>query len=172
MPMAIDVARWQGEPVAMVVASSRAIAEDACELIEIEYSPLDPACDMENALAPEAPVIHKEFGNNLAWKREVNAGDVDAIFARDDLTIVERTFRFNRHTGVTLEPRSSVVDYNGADDTLTYWYSGQAPHMMQAVISKHIDIREENIPRMSAALLASRFTPMEMKLQHAWPQKS
>ena len=145
MPMAIDVTRWQGEPVAMVVASSRAIAEDACELIEIEYSPLDPACDMENALAPEAPVIHKEFGNNLAWKREVNAGDVDAIYSRDDLTIVEKTFRFNRHTGVTLEPRSSVVDYNGADDTLTYWYSGQAPHMMQAVISKHIGIREENI---------------------------
>ena len=145
MPMAIDVARWQGEPVAMVVASSRALAEDACELIEIEYSPLDPACDMENALDPDTPVIHEEFGGNLAWKREVNAGDVDAIYTRDDLTILERTFRFNRHTGVTLEPRSSVIDYNGAGDTLTYWYSGQAPHMMQAVISKHIDIREENI---------------------------
>jgi carbon-monoxide dehydrogenase large subunit len=145
MPMAIDVARWQGEPVAMVVASSRAIAEDACELIEIEYDPLPPACDMENALNPDAPVIHKEFGNNLAWKRQVNAGDVDAIYARDDVTIVEKTFRFNRHTGVTLEPRSSVVDYNPADNELTYWYSGQAPHMMQAVISKHIDIPEENI---------------------------
>jgi carbon-monoxide dehydrogenase large subunit len=145
MPLPLDTARWQGEPVIMVVAHSRAIAEDACELVEIDFEPLPEACDTETALSAEAPVIHPEFGNNLAWERTVDAGDVDAAFSCDDVTVVERTFRFNRHTGVTLESRSSLVDYNPADDTMTYWYSGQAPHMMQAVLAKHLDIPEENV---------------------------
>ena len=144
-PLAIDTARWQGEPVVMVVAESRAIAEDACALIDVAYEPIDAACDLEAALDPAAPVIHPEFGNNLAWERLVEAGDVEAAFARDDVITIERRFRFNRHTGVTLEPRSSLVDYNPADGMMTYWYSGQAPHMMQAILAKHLDLREENI---------------------------
>jgi carbon-monoxide dehydrogenase large subunit len=145
LPLAVGTARWQGEPVVMVVAESRAVAEDACGLVEVDYEPLAAACDMETALDQDAPVIHSDFGNNLAWERLVDTGDVDAAFARDDVTVVERRFRFNRHTGVTLEPRSSLVEYNPAEDQLTYWYSGQAPHMMQAVLSKHLGIAEENV---------------------------
>ncbi len=144
-PLAVDTARWQGEPVVMVVAETRALAEDACGLIEVDYQPLAAACDMETALDSATPVIHPELGDNLAWERLVEAGDVDAVFARDDVTVIERRFRFNRHTGVTLEPRSSLVDYNPADGTLTYWYSGQAPHMMQAILAKHLGLHEENI---------------------------
>jgi len=145
LPLAVGTARWQGEPVVMVVAESRAIAEDACALVDVDYEPIEAACDMETALDKGAPVIHAEFGDNLAWERLVDAGDVDAGFARDDVTVVERSFRFHRHTGVTLEPRSSLVEYNPADNLLTYWYSGQAPHMMQAVLSKHLGIPEENV---------------------------
>ncbi len=144
-PLAVDTARWQGEPVAMVVAESRAIAEDACALIEVDYEPLPVACDMEKALDPDAPVIHAEYGNNLAWERNVEAGDVDAAFARDDVVTIERHFRFNRHTGVTLEARSSLVDFDPSEQTLTYWYSGQAPHMMQAILAKHLDLPEESV---------------------------
>ena len=145
MPLAMDVVRWQGEPVVMVIAQSRAIAEDACGLIEIDYEPLPEVCDTETALDAGTPVIHAEYGSNLAFERTIDSGDVDAAFARDDVAIVERTFIFGRHTGVTLESRSSIVDYNPADDMLTYCYSGQAPHMMQAVISKHLGIAEENV---------------------------
>jgi len=144
-PLAVDRARWQGEPVVMVVAESRAIAEDACALIEVDYEPLAVACDMERALDADAPIIHPEYGNNLAWERLVEAGDVEAAFARDDVVTIERRFRFNRHTGVTLEPRSSLVDFDPAEQALTYWYSGQAPHMMQAVLAKHLDLAEENV---------------------------
>ena len=144
-PLAVGTARWQGEPVVMLVAESRALAEDACALVEVDYEPLESACDMETALAADAPVIHPEFGDNLAWERLVDAGDVDAAFARDDVTVIERRFRFNRHTGVTLEPRTSLVEFNPSDNLLTYHYSGQAPHMMQAVLSKHLGIPEENI---------------------------
>jgi len=145
MPLAVDVARWQGEPIAMVVAQSRAEAEDALALIEADLDPLPAVCDAETALDAGTPVIHEEFGDNLAWERLVDAGDVDAAFARDDVTVVERTFRFGRHTGVTLESRASVVDYDPSEGRLTYWYSGQAPHMMQSVLAKHLDLPEENV---------------------------
>ncbi len=145
MPLAIDTARWQGEPVVMVVAQSRAIAEDACALIDIEFEPLEAVCDAETALELDSPVIHDEYENNRAWERIVDSGNVDDAFARDDVTVVERTFNFARHTGVTLEPRASVVEFNPSENALTYHYSGQAPHMMQAILSKILNLHEENI---------------------------
>ena len=144
-PLAVDVALWQGEPVVMVVAQSRALAEDACALVEIEFEPLDAVCDAEAALNPETPVIHSDFENNRAWERTVDAGDVDDAFARSDVTVVEHTFNFARHTGVTLEARASVVEFNPSNNAMTYHYSGQAPHMMQAILSKILNIREEDI---------------------------
>lgn len=144
-PIAVDIARWQGEPVAMVIADSRATAEDAAELIEVEYDELPAACDAETALDPGTPVIHPAFGNNLAWERTVDVGDVDAAFARDDVTVVERTMRFGRHTGVTLEPRAAVAEFDPSEDRLTFHYSGQAPHMMQFIFAKHLGLPEENV---------------------------
>lgn len=145
MPMAVDVVRWTGEPVVMIVATSRAIAEDAAALVYVEIEDLPPATDMERALEPDAPVIHPEFGSNLAWNRTVEAGDPDAAFARDDVTVIERKFRFGRHTGVTLETRASVVEYDPSEDMLTCHYSGQAPHMMQYIFAKHLGLTEENV---------------------------
>ena len=145
MPMAVDRVRWQGEPVAMVVASSRAAAEDAVELIVAEYDELPAACDMETALDRDAPVIHPEFGNNLAWERLVDVGDVDAACSAPGATVVERTFRFGRHTGVTLEPRAAIAEFDPSEQRLTFHYSGQAPHMMQFIFAKHLGLPEENV---------------------------
>ncbi|MEM9221009.1 MAG: xanthine dehydrogenase family protein molybdopterin-binding subunit, partial [Pseudomonadota bacterium] len=141
-PLAMDVARWQGEPVAMVVATTRAIAEDAAETVEVDYDPLPAACDSERALHEDEPVIHEAFGSNLAWERIVDVGDVDAAFAQDDVTVVSRTFRFGRHTGVTLEARTAIGDWDPGDRRLTMRYSGQAPHMMQAILAKHLGLEE------------------------------
>jgi carbon-monoxide dehydrogenase large subunit len=145
MPLAVDVARWVGEPMVMIVAKSRAIAEDAAELVEVDIDPIDAAVDMETALNPNEPVIHEEFGSNLAWERLVDVGDVEAAFDSDDVNVIERTFRFGRHTGVTLEARASLVDYDPSEAALTYWYSGQAPHMMQFILAKHLGLEEENV---------------------------
>lgn len=144
-PIAVDRARWQGEPIAMVVAQSRAEAEDAVALIEADLSPIPAACEAETALEPETPVIHSEFDSNLAWERLVDVGDVDAAFARDDVHVVARTFRFGRHTGVTLEPRAAVAEFDPSEQKLTFWYSGQAPHMMQFIFAKHLGLAEENV---------------------------
>lgn len=143
--MAVDVARWQGEPVAMVLADSRAAAEDAAELIEIEYAPLPVCADAETALDPDAPVIHPQFGSNLAWERLVDVGDIDAAFAAEGVTVVEREMRFGRHTGVTLEPRGTVCEFDRGEGVLTMHYSGQAPHMLQFILAKHLNMAEENV---------------------------
>ena len=144
-PLAVGVARWQGEPVVMIVATSRALAEDACELVYVDYAELPAAVDSETAVDTGAPIIHPELESNLAWERDVVTGDIDAAFAAPDVHVVEREFRFGRHTGVTLEARGTVCDYDPSENQLTVYYSGQAPHMMQVIFSKHLDLPEENI---------------------------
>lgn len=143
--VAVDVARWQGEPVALVLAASRAEAEDAAALIDIDYEPLPAAVDMERALDQDEPVIHDEFDSNLAWERLVEEGDVDAAMSASDATVVERTFTFGRHTGVTLEPRCTLANYDRSENRLTVHYSGQAPHMMQFIYAKHLGLPEGNV---------------------------
>ncbi|MEM7442547.1 MAG: xanthine dehydrogenase family protein molybdopterin-binding subunit [Pseudomonadota bacterium] len=144
-PLALDVARWQGEPIVLIVASSRATAEDAAELVLIDYEELPIVADSETALDPSTPLIHEDLESNLVWKRTVDAGDVDAAFSDPDARVVEETFVFGRHTGVTLEPRSTVADYDPASDQLTVYYSGQAPHMVQAILARHVGVPESNI---------------------------
>ncbi|MDZ4136113.1 MAG: xanthine dehydrogenase family protein, partial [Paracoccaceae bacterium] len=143
--LARDVVRWQGEPVVMVVAQTRAQAEDALQLVMVDYDPLDPICDVEAALLPDALRIHAEYDSNLCWERKIEAGSVDAAFAAAGATVVERHFVFGRHTGVTLEPRACIGDYDAAEDRITMHYSGQAPHMMQAVIAKHLGFPEARV---------------------------
>lgn len=143
--IAVDVARWQGEPVAMILADSRASAEDAAELIEVDYEPLPVCADTETALDDDAPVIHPQFGSNLAWERLVDVGDIDAAFAAPGVRVVEREMRFGRHTGVTLEPRGTVCEFDPGEGMLTMYYSGQAPHMLQFILAKHLNLAEENV---------------------------
>ena len=143
--LAIDVARWQGEPVAMVLAASRAEAEDAAALIEVDYDPLPVAVDMEKALDADEPVIHSDYDSNLAWERLVENGDVDAALSDPNTTVVERTFNFGRHTGVTLEPRCLVAAFDPSEERLTIHYSGQAPHMMQFIYAKHLGLPEDRV---------------------------
>jgi carbon-monoxide dehydrogenase large subunit len=144
-PLAVGVARWQGEPVVMVIATSRALAEDAVEVVFVDYEERPAVVDSETALDADTPVMHPEFDSNLAWERDVVAGDIDAAFADPGVQVVERKFVFGRHTGVTLETRGTVCNYDPAEDQLTVHYSGQAPHMMQFIFAKHLDLPEENV---------------------------
>jgi len=165
-PLADKVARWQGEPVAMVVAQSRAIAEDACELITVEYDSLPAVTSAEAAVQDSSPIIHSDYDSNIAWLREVDAGDVNAAISAPDITVVDRTYHFGRHTGVTVEARSVVVEFNKSDQSLVFHYSGQAPHMMQAILAKHLDLPEENIrvaARDVGGSFGIKFTPMVMR---------
>ncbi|MEA2858645.1 MAG: aerobic carbon-monoxide dehydrogenase large subunit [Methylobacteriaceae bacterium] len=143
-PIAIEKACWQGEAVAAVVARTRAEAEDAAERVKVDYEELPVVTDMETALDPQTPVIHPTLGDNLAWERLHVAGEVDAALAAAD-HIIEATFGFGRHTGVTLEPRACLADYNPGDGRLTVYQATQAPHMIQNVLAKHLDLAEHNV---------------------------
>ena len=143
-PLALEVARWQGEPVAAVAADTRAEAEDACEAVEVEWQELPAALDAERALEPGASVIHPELGDNLCFRRVVDSGGVDEAFAQAAV-VVEDTLHFGRHTGVTLEPRSIVAEYNPADESLTAYHSGQSPHMMQAILASRLGLDEHRV---------------------------
>jgi carbon-monoxide dehydrogenase large subunit len=112
-PLALERACWQGEAVVAVVAASRRAAEDALEQVTVEFEELPAVTDMESALDPATPVIHPELGDNLTFERKLDVGDVDAAFA-DAAAVVEHIFRFGRHTGVTLEPRAILADYDPA----------------------------------------------------------
>jgi carbon-monoxide dehydrogenase large subunit len=142
--IAVERACWQGEAVCAVVAKTRAQAEDACELVEVDYEPLPAVTDPETALAPQTPVIHPGIADNLCFERKLDAGEVDKAFAESD-AVIETTFRFGRHTGVCNEPRAVVADWNESEQRLTVYHGTQAPHMMQNLFAKHLDLAEHQV---------------------------
>src|ERR1700733_4954776 len=142
--IAVDRACWQGEAVCAVVAKSRAEAEDACALIDVDYEPLTAVTDAETALDRATPVIHPELGDNLTFERALVAGDPDKAFAESD-AVVETTFVFGRHTGVTNEPRAIVADWNPGEQRLTVYQGTQAPHMTQDIFAKHLNLGSHQV---------------------------
>ncbi len=142
--IAIERACWQGEAVCAVVARTRAEAEDACELVEVAYQELPAVTDPETALDAGTPVIHSGLGDNLTFERAHVAGDPDKGFEEAD-AVVETTFVFGRHTGVCNEPRAIVADWNDAEARLTVYHGTQAPHMMQNLFAKHLDLEEQQV---------------------------
>ncbi|MBY6117748.1 xanthine dehydrogenase family protein molybdopterin-binding subunit [Mameliella alba] len=142
--LAVDRVCWVGEPVVAVVATTRAAAEEAATLVEVDYDPLPAVTDTMTALDADTPVIHPDLGDNLAFRRLHEEGDVDAALANAH-KVVSARFRTARHTGVTLEPRSILVDWNPAEGQMTAYHATQAPHMMQTVLATHLDIPESRV---------------------------
>lgn len=142
--LAMERACWQGEPVVAIVAETRVQAEDALQYLQVEWESLPAATDMETALAPETPVIHAGLGDNLCFTRQLDTGGVDEAFASADV-VAEATFQFGRHTGVTLEPRCQIADWNPGDQRLTVYHSQQAPHMMQDLYARQFGLSESAV---------------------------
>ena len=142
--LAIDRACWQGEPVVAVVAETRAQAEDALQYLQVEWEALPAVTEMETALDATTPLIHPELGDNLCFTRSLDTGGVDAAFA-SAAVVAEATFHFGRHTGVTLEPRCQIADWNPGDQRLTVYHSQQAPHMMQDLYARQFGLAESAV---------------------------
>jgi carbon-monoxide dehydrogenase large subunit len=143
-PLAVDRVRCVGEPVAAVAARSRAEAEDAAELIDVAYEPLPAVLTAEHAVAPGATVIHPELGDNVIYATRLAAGNAAAAIAGAARTY-RRVFTTGRHTGVPIEPRGLVADFDPATRALTVWMSTQVPHMMQAVLAELFDLPEQRV---------------------------
>lgn len=125
-PLAVGLARYAGEWIAAVVAETRYLAEDAAELVEVEYESLTPVVDPEAALAPETPVVHPDHGTNVLYRRKFVWGPVDADFAAADHQLSFRA-RWNRSSTVPIETFGVVGSWNPAAQLLEIWASIQMP---------------------------------------------
>jgi carbon-monoxide dehydrogenase large subunit len=143
-PLALDRALWQGQPVAIVVAETRATAEDAVAAIRADWEELEPAADAASALADGAQPIHAELGGNLAYEHNIAAGSVDAAFAGAH-RVIRRRLRFARHTGVPLEGRTVVAEFDPGTRQLTVHQSTQVPHQMRAVYAQLFGLAEVDV---------------------------
>jgi carbon-monoxide dehydrogenase large subunit len=139
---------WQGQPVVLVAADTRAQAEDAAELVAIEWEPLPAVGDQTQAIAADAPVIHDSLGDNVAFDFSIEKGEPGKAFADADL-VIEEELCFERQMAMTLETRGLIADFNPGDGSLTVTHSHQSPFQMQQLFSTHLGI-PENLVRVVA----------------------
>ncbi|KAB2920523.1 MAG: xanthine dehydrogenase family protein molybdopterin-binding subunit [Hyphomicrobiaceae bacterium] len=133
--LASDKVRFVGEPVVAVVAESRYVAEDACELIEIGYDPLPVVVDPEAAVRADAPLLHEEAGTNILVQREFKRGDFEAEMFAAPVRVKGR-FRFHRKTPTAMENRSYLAEYDGGRDELVLHSSTQVPGIIRNALSE------------------------------------
>ncbi|MHB8466937.1 MAG: xanthine dehydrogenase family protein molybdopterin-binding subunit, partial [Acidimicrobiales bacterium] len=128
--LATDRVRHVGDPVAIVVASSRRVAEDACELIDVDYEPIQSIATMAHSLDPSRPAIWPKAGGNVMWRSTDTYGEVDAAFASADRVIRER-FTQHRQSNQPMETRGSVAEVDPISGDLTFHSCTQSTHMLK-----------------------------------------
>jgi carbon-monoxide dehydrogenase large subunit len=143
-PLAVDTVRYSGEPVAVVIAGSRYEAEDAAELVDVAYEPLEPVLAADAALADDAAILHAAAGTNLAAALVVEAGDVEAAFADADLVVEER-IECGRHAAIPLEPRGLVAEVDDATGELTVFGAAKVVHVNRRILARLLGWPEERI---------------------------
>lgn len=159
--LAVDKVRYVGEAVAVVVARSRYVAEDAAELIEIEYQPLEPVSDAAAAAIPGSPLLHESANSNVLVSREFShgaaapgvarAGATDSVThvapdspAAETLAVRER-FRIRRHAAVCIEPRSYIAEFNSGEDFLTLHSTTQCPGVVRSTVAEVLGMAENGV---------------------------
>ncbi|SNT56795.1 carbon-monoxide dehydrogenase large subunit [Tardiphaga sp. OK246] len=144
LPLPIDKVVWSGQAVVAVVADTRALAEDAAEVVYIEFDELPAVVDIDAARAPDAPVISPELGSNLCFHGKIDTGGVEDVFA-GAAHVVEEEFHFGRHTAVTMEPRAIIADYDASEGQLTVHHATQTPYQFQDIYARHYGLPESRV---------------------------
>ena len=142
--LARDRVRFVGEGVAVVVASGSYAARDALDLIEVDYEPLTPVVDPEKAIANGATVLHEGHKDNIAYRWELEGGDVKAAFKNADKIVKQRMIN-QRLIPVAMEPRGVVADYKPGERQLTVWSSTQIPHLLRTQIAAMLATPEHSV---------------------------
>jgi len=143
-PSATDKVRFVGEPVAVVVARDRYLAEDAAEAVVVEYEPLPAVVDPERALAPDAPILHELVGSNLAGHRRLVYGDPDRAFADAEVVVRER-FRFPKYGSTPIETYGVVARWDELDGVLTIWSNFMGPFIMHPLVARVLGLPENRL---------------------------
>jgi carbon-monoxide dehydrogenase large subunit len=142
--LARDKVCYVGQPVAIVVAQDPYIAQDAVELIQVDYAPLPAIIDPLKAMHPDTPVVHPELGTNIVLKVTSAGGDLDMAFAQAD-HIVRQQYQVQRLAPVPMETRGLVADYQSQNDRLTVWDSTQNPHGMKPRLAQLLGRPESSL---------------------------
>jgi carbon-monoxide dehydrogenase large subunit len=133
-----------GQPIAAVVAANKYQARDAVDLINVDYDPLDAVVDAEAAAQSGSPVIHEEFGSNIAYVHHAGQGDVDAAFAQADRVVKQRMVH-QRLAPVAMEPRGVLAEYLPGEQQLTVWTSTQIPHLLRTQLALMVGLPENKV---------------------------
>jgi carbon-monoxide dehydrogenase large subunit len=141
-PIATGKVCHAGEAVAAVVAADPYIAADTLAHIEVEYEPLPAIVDLEQALQPEAALVHEEFGTNVAYR--FRFGEVDDTFSGADVVVRQR-MENQRLIPNSMEPRGIVAEYRPADERFVVWMSTQGPHLVRTQLASMLNIPEHRI---------------------------
>ena len=141
---ATDRALYEGQPVASVVATDRYVAEDALELIDVEWEPLPHVSTPEGALEVDAPRLHAELPTNLLIRNPRTAGDPDRAIADAHAVVADRFF-VNRVTGLPIECRAVLVRAPRGLGTLEVWTSTQVPHLFRLALAHALRTSEADI---------------------------
>ena len=143
-PLAEGSVRYVGDPVAIVVAASRYVAEDAAELIQVDYDPLPAVVGRERALTDEHSA-HDELESNLAWAASTPEDpSLEAGFARSN-HVVSHTVRQHRYIAVPMETRGIVADWQRGEEQLVLYVSSQVPHMDREYFARAIGVPEHRV---------------------------
>jgi carbon-monoxide dehydrogenase large subunit len=143
-PLAVDIVRYVGDGVAVVVATDRYTAHDAAALVEVSYEPLPVVVDAYKTTLPEAPQLHADVPNNVDFHWIVNGGDTDKAFAEAEVVVKERIIN-QRLIPNAMEPRAVMAQWNNAAGEVTLWATTQNPHIARFLLSVDTGIPEHKI---------------------------
>ena len=144
VPLAKDKVRYAGEPVALVVAESRYVAEDALADIVVDYAPLPVAADLQRSAAEDAPQVHDGLAGNVAAHVHQTKGDYDAAKAAA-ATVIRRRFTFDHGMAQPMETRGVVAQFDRKTRRLTVWATTQAPASLRAGLAALLGLGERDV---------------------------
>jgi carbon-monoxide dehydrogenase large subunit len=160
VPLAKDKARHVGEPVALVVAASRYLAEDAAAEVAVEWEPLPVAADLERAAAPGSPRVHDDLPDNVAARVRQTKGDYAAAAQRAH-RIVKRRFAYDHGCAQPMETRGVVAQWDAGAERLTVWDTTQAPIAIRNGLAAMLGLSERQV-RVVAPFIGGGFGPKIM----------
>jgi 2-furoyl-CoA dehydrogenase large subunit len=143
-PMAVGKAVYQGEPVAAVVAESPGLAEDAAELVQVEYEPLEPVVDAEQALTDHS-ILHEEAGTNRVWNGVWEYGEVERAFKEAAYVVDIDRLHFHRFSSTPLENNVVIAEWNPKDDRIYYWCNNSFPSFAIQFLAAHLNVHIDKI---------------------------
>ncbi len=142
--LAVEITHWVGEPVAVVAAKDRYTAEDALELIEVDYEPLEPVVDAVKAAAGEGPMVLEGKESNTAYARKFSYGNTQQAFDEAD-TVVREKFRWHRSSGNSIETCVCIADWDPVTNMLTLRGSHRSPHLILPALVFSLGLPSSNI---------------------------